>query len=167
MLVHVKGKKSISAYEKKIKKQRTKTPTNENIKDRGGYPSAYVISDEVMKIRSISEKTGAANYIRERMIEYGLGYDLTKYLMEALFHAAKMDKRILPFVIGTGARFMNDKLTESEIHNMEPISQMFQSISDSDLQIFVDKTAMFLIEHEGYHGLLIYLSSLIKLWNKA
>jgi hypothetical protein len=166
MLVHVEGKKSISAYESKIKKQRTKAPTNENIKDRGGYPSAYVISDEVMRIRSISEKTGAANYIRERMNGYGLGYDLTKYLMEALFHAAKMDKRMLPLIIGTGARFMNDNLTESEIHNMEPISQRFQSISDSDLQTFADKTARFLIEHQGYHELLIYLSSLIKLWIK-
>jgi hypothetical protein len=68
MLVHLEGKNSIRAYGSKIKKQRTKYPTNENIKDRGGYPSAYVISDEVMRIRSISEKMGAANYIRERMI---------------------------------------------------------------------------------------------------
>jgi hypothetical protein len=166
MLVHLEGKKSISAYENKIKKQRTKAPKYENIKDRGGYPSAYVVSDEVMRIRSISEKAGAANYIRERMNGYGLGYDLTKYLMEALFHAAKIDKRMLPLIIGTGARFMNNNLTESEIHDMEPISQRFQSISDNDLQTFADKTARFLIEHQGYHGLLIYLSSLIKLWNK-
>jgi hypothetical protein len=86
--------------------------------------------------------------------------------MEALFHAAKMDKRMLPLLIGTGARFMNDNLTESEIHNMEPISQRFQSISDSDLQTFADKTARFLIEHQGYHELLIYPSSLMKPWNK-
>ena len=61
---------------------------------------------------------------------------------------------------------MNDNLTESEIHDMEPISQKFQSISDSDLQTFADKTARFVIEHQGYHELVIYLSSLIKLWNK-
>jgi hypothetical protein len=165
MLIHVEGKKSISAYESKIEKQRTKAPTNEDIKDRGGYPSAYVISDEVMRIRSISEKMGAANYIRERMNEYGIGYDLSKYLMEALFHAAKMDKRMLPFIIGTGARFMNDNLTESGIHNMEPISQRLQLISDSDLQTFAENVAKFLTENQGYHELLIFLSTFIKLWN--
>jgi hypothetical protein len=166
VLVHVEGKKDISAYESKIKKQRTKDPPNENIKDRGGYPSAYVISDEVTRIRSISEKIGAANYIRERMNEYGLGYDLTKYLMEALFHAAKMDKRILPLIIGTGARFMNNSLTESEIHNMEPISQRLQLISDSDLQTFAENVSKFLTENQRYHELLIFLSTFIKLWNK-
>ncbi|MGC2574612.1 MAG: hypothetical protein WA364_24125 [Candidatus Nitrosopolaris sp.] len=166
MLVHLEGKKSISAYESKIKKQRTKAPTNENIKDRGGYPSAYVISEDVMRIRTISEKTGAANYIRERMNEYGLGYDLTKYLIEAVFHAAKKDKRILPFIIGTGARFMNNNLTESEIHNMEPISQRLQLISDSDLQRFAENLTKFLTENQGYHELLIFLSTFIKLWNK-
>jgi hypothetical protein len=31
-----------------------------------------------MQIRSITGKTGAANYIRERMNLYGLGYDLAK-----------------------------------------------------------------------------------------
>lgn len=163
VLVHVEGKKSISAYESKIKKQRTKAPTNENIKDRGGYPSAYVISDEVMRIRTISEKTGAANYIRERMNGYGLGYDLTKYLMEAALHAAKMDKRMLPLIIGTGARFMDDNLPESEIQKMERFYQSLQSISDSDLQRFADKLANFLTASQDYNELLIFLSTFIKL----
>jgi hypothetical protein len=137
MLVHVEGKKSISTYESKIKKQRTKAPTSENIKDRGGYPSAYVISDDVMRIRSISEKTGAANYIRERMNGYGLGYDLMKYLMEAVFLAAKMDKRILPLMFGTGARFMNDNLPESDVHKKKRFPRVcgqFQTATSRHLQ---------------------------------
>lgn len=36
ILIHLKGKKNITLYQSKIKKVRTKAPTNENIEDRGG-----------------------------------------------------------------------------------------------------------------------------------
>ena len=95
ILNHLEGKKNIRFHESKIKKQRTKAPINENRQDRGGRPSAYMISDEVMRIRNLAEKNGAWQYIRERMIAYGIGYDLVKYVIEAIVHVAKMDKRFL------------------------------------------------------------------------
>jgi hypothetical protein len=163
ILVHLEGKKNISAHKSKIKEQHTKAPENQNIEDRGGFPSAYVISDEIMQIRSIAGKTGAANYIRERMNLYGLGYDLAKYLMEALFHAAKMDKGMLPLIIGVGARMiMNNNLAESEISEIQTFSQSLQSISDSDIEILADNAAKLLIENQGYNEMLIFFSTFIR-----
>jgi hypothetical protein len=165
ILVPVKGKKNISLYKSKIKKKRTKAPTNENIKDRGGYPSAYAISEEVMRIRKIAEKKGATDYFRERMNQYGIGYDLAKYITETIFYATKMDKRMIPLLGVIGTRSMNNNLAESDIHELETLSQSLQSISDSDLEIIADESARLLIEHLGYHELLILGSSLTKLWN--
>jgi hypothetical protein len=127
VLVHLKGKKNITLYTSKIKKRRTKTPTNENIEDRGGYPSAYAISEVVMRIRNIAEKNGATDYFRERMNGYGIGYDLARYIAEAVFYAAKMDKRMLRIMSGIGTRFMKNNLVESDIHELETISQSLQS----------------------------------------
>jgi hypothetical protein len=165
ILIPVKGKKNISLYKNKIKKKRTKVPTNENIEDRGGYPSAYAISEEVMRIRKIAEKTGAMDYFRERMNQYGIGYDLARYIAEAIFYATKMDKRMLPLLGVIGTRSMNNHLAENDIHELETLSQSLQSISDGDLEIIADGSARLLIEHLGYHELLILGSSLTKLWN--
>jgi hypothetical protein len=77
------------------------------IDDRGGYPSAYVTSDDVIKIRKIMEKSGATNYFLEKMNGYGLGFALTKYLVLALFHAANLDKRILPRILVPGGKIAN------------------------------------------------------------
>src|SRR5262249_13965130 len=137
ILVPVKGKKNISLYKSKIKKKRTKSHTIEN-KDRGGYPSAYAISDEVMRIRKIAEKKGATEYFRERMNQYGIGYDLAEYIAEAIFYATKMDKRMFPLLGVIGTRSMNNNLAESDIHELETLSQSFQSISDTDLEIIAD-----------------------------
>jgi hypothetical protein len=163
ILAHLEGKKNISAHKSKIKEKHTKAHENQNIEDRGGFPSAYVISDEIMQIRSIAGKTGAANYIRERMNLYGLGYDLAKYLMEALFHAAKMDKGMLPLIIGIGTRMcMNNDLAESEISEIQTFSQSLQSISDSDIEILADNAAKLLIADQGYNEMLIFVSTFIR-----
>jgi hypothetical protein len=80
IVVHLKGKRNINVHNHKVKNQPTKTPTNENIEDRGGYPSQYVISEEIVRIRNIAQKTGAADSIRERLNEYGISFDLIKNL---------------------------------------------------------------------------------------
>lgn len=118
-----------------------------------------------MRIRNIAEKTGATDYFSERMNGYGIGYNLAKYIAAALFYAAKMDKRMFRLMSSIGTRFMNDNLVESDIHELDTISQSLQSISDTDLEIIADESARFLIEYQGYHELLIWGSSLTNLWN--
>jgi hypothetical protein len=49
IFVHLEGKKEIIQHRRKIKNLAKK------IDDRGGYPSAYVTSDDVIKIRKIVE----------------------------------------------------------------------------------------------------------------
>jgi hypothetical protein len=165
IFVHIEGKKNIDACERNIRKKRTKAPPNENIEDRGGYPSAYASSDEIIRIRNIAEKAGGADYIREKMNGYGLGLELTKYLMEVFFYAAKMDKQMLPMMIGVGARFMNNHLAKSDIDQLEMAFQRLQSCTDNELQTFADYAAKFLTQHQRYHELLIFLSMLSKHWD--
>jgi len=118
-----------------------------------------------MRIRKIAEKTGAMDYFRERMNQYGIGYNLARYIAETIFYATKMDKRMLPLLGVIGTRSINNQLAESDIHELETLSQSLQSISDSDIEIIADELARLLIEHHGYHELLILGSSLTKLWN--
>lgn len=164
IFVHVEGKKNIGARMKNIKKQRAKAPPNENIEDHGGYPSAYASSEEIIRIRNIAEKAGAADYIREKMNGYGLGFEMTRYLMEVLFYSARMDKQMLPIIIGVGARFMNDNLAKSDVDQLEQVFLRLQACTDNDLKTFAYHAANFLIQHQSYHELLIFLSMLSKQW---
>ena len=114
-----------------------------------------------MRIRKIAEKKGATDYFRERMNQYGIGYDLARYISEAVFYATKIDKRMAPLLGVIGTRSMNNNLAESDIHELETLSQNLQSISDSDLEIIADELARSVIEHLGYHELLILGSSFL------
>jgi hypothetical protein len=82
--------------------------------------------------------------------------------MEALFHAAKMDKGMLTLIIGIGARCMNNNLAESEIPEIQKFSQSLQSISDSDIEILADNAAKLLIANQGYNEMLIFFSTFIR-----
>ena len=53
------------------------------------------------------------------MNQYGIGYDLAKYIAETIFYATKMDKRMIPLLSVIGTRSMNNNLAESDIHELK------------------------------------------------
>jgi hypothetical protein len=136
VFVHLEGKKEIIQHRRKIKNSARK------IGDRGGSPSAYATTDDVVKIKKIMEKSGAVNYFLEKMNGYGLGLPLIKYYMHAFFYAAKIDKRILTTTMITGAKFMNDDIMEGNIANFEAVFRGLQSCSDRDIEGYADNAAL-------------------------
>ena len=156
---HLDGKKEIVEQRRKMKDSVRK------IGDRGGNPSAYVITDDVVKIKKIIEKPAAAGYFLEKMNGYGLGFALTKYLMQAFFYGAKMDKRMLTITTVTGAKFMNDNITEGDTGNFEAVFQGLQSTTDKDLERYAENAALFLTDNRDFQAVMVFFSMMIKLLN--
>jgi hypothetical protein len=159
IFVHLEGKKEIIQHRRKIKNSARK------IGDRGGNPSAYVTTNDVVKIKKIMEKSGAVNYFLEKMNGYGLGLPLTKYLMHAFFYAAKTDKRMLTTTMITGAKFMNDDIMEGNIANFEAVFRGLQSCSDRDIEGYAENAALFLTSNRDFHDAMIFFSVMTKFLN--
>jgi hypothetical protein len=60
IFVHLKGKKEIKEHKRKIKK------SDRKIGDRGGNPSAYMTTDDVVKINKVMAKTGTVDCLLEK-----------------------------------------------------------------------------------------------------
>ena len=72
---------------------------------------------------------------------YGLGFALTKYLMQAFFYAAKMDKRMLTIDNGN-RREIHERQYHGRGHrNFEAVFQGLQSCSDKDLERYAENVA--------------------------
>lgn len=59
VFMHLEGKQEIKRHEHKVRTRRKKSAGNQNGDDRGGYPSAYMMTKDFVKIRKTIEKTGS------------------------------------------------------------------------------------------------------------
>jgi len=159
IFVHLEGKKEIIEQRRKIKHSVRK------IGDRGGNPSAYVTTNDVAKIKKIIEKPAAADYFLEKMNGYGLGFALTKYMMQIFFYVAKLDKRMLTTSTVIGAKFMNDNIAKGDTGKSEVFFQGLQSITDKDLERYAENAALFLTNNRDFQAVMLFFSIMIKLLN--
>jgi hypothetical protein len=59
--MHLEGKQEIKRHEHKVRTPKKKDAGNQNGDDRGGYPSAYMMTEDLLKIRKTIEKTAAVD----------------------------------------------------------------------------------------------------------
>jgi hypothetical protein len=61
VFMHLEGKQEIKRHEHKVRTPKKKDAGNQNGDDRGGYPSAYMMTEDLLKIRKTIEKTAAVD----------------------------------------------------------------------------------------------------------
>jgi hypothetical protein len=162
VFMHLEGKQEIKLHEHKVTTPGKKSVDNQNGDDRGGYPSAYKMTKDFVKIRKTIEKTAAVEYIHAKLISSGLALALTKHVLLASLHAAKMDKKVFITMMTMGAKFVNDRLTEDDINRLEVSFQNLQSITDTQMQAIAENLAKFLMNNRSYYEQLLFFIALMK-----
>jgi hypothetical protein len=76
-----------------------------------------------------------------------------------------MDKRMLTITTVTGAKFMNDNITEGDTGNFEAVFQGLQSTTDKDLERYAENAALFLTDNRDFQAVMVFFSMMIKLLN--
>jgi hypothetical protein len=162
VFMHLEGKQEIKRHEHKVRTPRKKGAGNQNGDDGGGYPSAYMMTKDFLKIRKTIEKTAAVEYIHAKLISSGLALILTKHILLAFLHAAKMDKKAFLTMMTTGAKFMNEGLTKDDINRFEVSFQNLQSSTDTQMQAIAENLAKFLMNNRSYYEQLLFFIALMK-----
>ncbi|MGA8084783.1 MAG: hypothetical protein WB988_23255 [Candidatus Nitrosopolaris sp.] len=162
VFMHLEGKQEIKRHEHKVRTPRKKGAGYQNGDDRGGNPSAYMMTKDFVKIRKTIEKAAAVEYIHARLISSGLALVLTKHILLAFLHAAKMDKKAFITMMTMGAKFMNDSLTEDDTNRSEVSFQNLQSCTDTQMQAIAENLAKFLMNNRSYYEQLVFFIALMK-----
>jgi hypothetical protein len=163
VFIRLEGKQEIKRHEHNVTTPGKKSADNQNGDDRGGYPSAYMMTKDFVKIRKTMEKTAAIEYIHAKIIGSGLAVALTKYILLASLHASKMDKKAFITMMTMGAKIVNDGWTEDDIRNLEVPFQNLQSSTDTQMQAIAENLAKFLINNRSYYDQLLFFTALMKL----
>jgi hypothetical protein len=162
VFMHLEGKQEIKRQEHKVATPGKKRAGNQNGDDRGGYPSAYIMTKDFINIRNTIEKTAAVEYIHAKLISSNLALVLTKHILLPFLYAAKMDKRAFITMMTMGAKFMNDRLTENDINKFELSFQNLQSYTDTQMQAIAENLARFLMNNRSYYEQLLFFIALMK-----
>lgn len=158
VFMHLEGKHEIKRYEHKVRTPGKKSAGNQNGDDRGGFPSAYMMT----KIRKTIEKTAAVEYIHAKLISSGLALVITTHILLAFLHAAKMDKKAFITMMTMGAKFMNDRLTQDDTNRFDVSFQNLQSSTDTQMQAMAENLAKFLMNNRSYYEQLLFFIALMK-----
>ena len=162
VFLRIAEQKEIDLYEHDARGPGKKASGTKEGGNRGGNPSAYVISQSLAQIKNTLKKPHAIDYIQAKIIASGLALALTKYKQSAFLYAAKIDKPIFLRMMTIGARLMNEDWTEDDTHKLGDTFQALQSLSDDQVQELAEKGATFLINNRCYHEQLSLLIHLMK-----
>jgi hypothetical protein len=160
IILNLQGKKKIKHHRHDIHRPGKKSLSNDN--DRGGKPSAYIVTADVEKLKKAMKKPRALDFLYDKIIKSGLAHKLAKFSMLAFLYAAKMDERVIHMLMGFGASFFQDNVTEGDTANFNVIFQKLQMIDDNQLEQLADSIAKSAIEDRGYYALL-FMAGLLKL----
>ncbi len=148
IFIHLRRKKEIRHYENHFPGRKI---SSRDQNDRGGRPSAYKLTDEIERLKKTLEKPESINFLYNKIIRSGLAQKLTKYNLLAFFHAAKIDEGVLHGMMGVGAAYMKDNITEEDTATFNHLYHSLQSLDDSSLEQYVDNIAASLVENRGYY----------------
>jgi hypothetical protein len=160
IILHLEGKDKIRYRQREIRRPGKKS--NEVQNDRGGKPSAYIITEEVEKLKKTIEKPQALDFLYDKIIKSGIAHKLAKFNFSAFLYAAKMDERVIYKLMEAEATFFQDTTTDSDIANFKVILQQLQRVDDDQLEQLADNMAKSAIEDRGYYALL-FMAGLLKL----
>jgi hypothetical protein len=161
IFLHLEGKKEIRNQQYKTARLGRKSSSDKVHDDRGGKRSAYIITEEVMKLKKAMEKPGAIDFLHNKVIGSGLAHQLTKFQMLAFLNAAKMNEAAIHNMIGAGASFFQDKIGEDDYESSKIMHQNLQLCGDNQLDQYADNMTKSLIEDRGYYALL-FIAGLLK-----
>jgi hypothetical protein len=161
VFMHLEGKQEIKRQEHKATPGK-KRAGNQNGDDRGGHPSAYMMTNDFINIRNTIEKTAAVEYIHAKLISSNLALVITKHILLPFLYAAKMDKKAFITMMTMGAKFMNDRLTENDFNKFEVSFQNLQSYTDTQMQAIAENLAKFLMNNRNYYEQLLFFIALMK-----
>lgn len=161
VLIRIVEQKEIDSYDHARGPGKKGSGTKER-ENRGGNPSAYIMSQSLAQIKSTMKKPHAIDYIQAKIIGSGLALALTKYKQLAFLYAAKIDKNIFLRMMTIGANFMNEDWTEDDTRRLGDTFQGLQSLSDNQVQEYAEKGAIFLLNNRSYHEQLLFFSALMK-----
>jgi len=163
IFIHLEKKAEIRSKERKRHHPGKKSSSDEvRDDDHGGRPSAYIITEEVKKLKEAMKKPGAIEFLYEKIIKSGLAHRFTKFKMLADLHAIKIDETAVHKMMGVGASLMQDNIKEEDTANFKILHQGFQLVDDNQLEQYADNIAKSLIEDRGHYALL-YIAGLLKL----
>jgi hypothetical protein len=163
VFIRLEGKQEIIRQEHKARTPGKKSSDNQNGDKRGGKQPAYMMTEDLAKMRKTMEKAGAIEYIHRKIISSGLALALTKYSLLVFLHLAKLDKTAFFRMMTMSAKSANHEWTGDDNRKLELYFQSLQPITNIQLQEYAEKGAKFLINNRGYYEQLLFFIALIKL----
>jgi hypothetical protein len=166
IFIHVEGKDEMRRNYRQIRHPRKKSSASDEINnDRGGKPSAYMITPEFEKLKSVMEKPEAIDLLHNKLIDSNLAFKIEKYKTLIILHAIKMDETVLHKLVKFGASFVKDgiKIGEKELSDFKTIHEQLQPLDDNQLEQVAMKGAELFMKEIDYHKFLIVMCGLFKL----
>jgi hypothetical protein len=162
IFINITGNKEIRRLERGRRHAGKKSSADQVKSNRGGKPSAYVVTEDVQKLNRAMEKPGAIDFFYEKVIRSGLAHRVAKFAMLALLHTSKMDEKAFEKLMQIGAFLNKTDVTGEDSTNFKILLRQLQLIDDSKLEEVADNIAKSLIKDQGYYALLS-MSGFLKL----
>jgi hypothetical protein len=159
IILHLEGKDKIRQHQREVRRPGKKSLSDD---DRGGKPSAYIVTEKVEKLKKAMEKPQALDFLYDKVIKSGIAHQLAKFNFSAFLYAAKMDERVIYKLMGAEASLFQDTITDKDIGNFKVTLQQLQGVDDDQLEQLADHMAKSAIEDRKYYALL-FLAGLLKL----
>jgi hypothetical protein len=162
IFIHLEGKNKIRSQENKMHRPGRKSSSDEVHNGTGGKQSAYIITDEVEKLKKAIESPEAIDYLYEKIINSNLAFKFAKFNVLAFLHAAKLDEISTQKLLDIGAAMMQDNIKEKD-DSIPVFLQRLQFCDDRQLEQYVDEAAQFLTKERDYYALLSFMTGLLKI----
>jgi hypothetical protein len=159
IFIHLTTKEEIIMQQHRRSHSRGRSTATKIYNERGGKLSAYILADEVERLKKVMEKPGSIEYLYQRMIESGLAEKLFRFELLAFLYAAKMDKSVLEMTMGVGWAFFQE--SPNRIDTAKSFQQL-QQIDDNKLEKGIDNQIKSIIEDRGYY-VMLFFAGLLKL----
>ncbi|HET9807787.1 MAG TPA: hypothetical protein VFP49_12845 [Nitrososphaeraceae archaeon] len=162
ILNELEGKEAIRKEEQKTRLPGRKSSSDEVRDNLGGKPFAYQATDEVEKLKKTIKKSGAIEYVYDRIMSSNLPHKFAKFSLLVFFHASKLDEIATQKMLGIGAAMMKDMGRRIDRSELLSFKRFLDSFDDEKLEQYADEGAQFLINERTYHTLLFFLAGLLK-----
>jgi hypothetical protein len=155
--IRLTKKDEIKEFEREARRPRKKNSPEVN----EGKPSAYLLTEELKKLKNVMEKPGAIELFFMHINVDDLAYKLMKYIMLAVLHAAMVDEKALSTLLSFGAAPIQDDLKKEDILEFKAKHQWL--LDHNQLEEFVDRAAEDFVRSPDYDTFFIAACGLFKL----
>jgi hypothetical protein len=152
--LNIKGKNEVRRQRRKGRLGRPKVSDKTPLKF-GGRPSVYKITEKIEKLKAVIQKPEVCDRIRKSLIDSGLLYPFEKFMVQALYYAAKKDKSVAKqlFRIFVPADFIKDP-------ELKSFQKKFWSLDESQLEQIAAECARISIQRHSYYDVFLFVVAL-------